>query len=392
MNLWHSLAGVIHVKVSSADVPRTLSVLERNQISIQNVAYLDYIHISFTVKKRDYLRVQQILTQKGDEICQYRSEGTYFSLYQLSKRPILVLTTILILLLTLWLPNRVLFIRVEGNEQLSEKQILEEAKSCGIIFGASRKIVRSEHVKNVLMERLEQLQWAGINTYGCNAVITVKERTDYAPQAKQIGISNIVAVCDGIIRQITVRKGNCLCTVGQAVKEGQLIVSGYTDYGLCVVGTAAQAEIYGDTVRDISVIFPSNYMAKQETGEISKKYALIFGKKRINFSQGSGISGGSCDKIYEEKYMCLPGGFTLPIGIVIQTQICYSVESKSVKPSTQMVDYVSRYILQQMISGRITASRHAMLEMEDYFQYEGVYHCFEMIGITRTEERITEHG
>lgn len=391
MNLWHSLAGVIHVTVASADIMGTISVLERNKINVLNVTYIDDIHIRFTLNNRDYIRAQNILMQKGDEICDRKCDGAYFAIGRLMNRPVLILSTMLILFLTLWLPSRVLFIHVEGNNQLSEKQILEEAKACGITFGASRRAIRSERVKNALMEHIDQLQWIGINTYGCTAVITVKERTNYSFDPKQIGISHIVASQDAIIRQITLWNGNCQCVIGQAVKKGQILVSGYTDYGLCVVETAAQAEIYGETVRDISAIFPSNYMVKQGTGSINKKYALILGKKRINFSKGSGISGGSCDKIYEEKYVSLPGGFILPIGIAIQTQIYYSLDSESMEPSTQIMNYISQYILQQTISGHITTSRHVMLEREEYFQYQGIYHCFEMIGITRTEERITEH-
>ena len=38
-------------------------------------------------------------------------------------------------------------------------------------------MIRSEKVKNSLLQRIPQLQWAGINTDGCVAVISVREKT-----------------------------------------------------------------------------------------------------------------------------------------------------------------------------------------------------------------------
>ena len=89
---------------------------------------------------------------------------------------VLIIGLMLLLFFSVWLPSRVLFIEIQGNDTLSAQSILEEAKDCGIIMGASRRFVRSQQVKNTLLDKLPQLQWAGVETIGCVAVITVRER------------------------------------------------------------------------------------------------------------------------------------------------------------------------------------------------------------------------
>ena len=83
----------------------------------------------------------------------------------------MVIGLCLLLLLVCILPTRVLFMRVEGNESIPENLILEAAEDCGIRFGASRSAVRSEKVKNGILSRISELQWVGVNTKGCIAVI-----------------------------------------------------------------------------------------------------------------------------------------------------------------------------------------------------------------------------
>jgi sporulation protein YqfD len=150
-------------------------------------------------------------------------------------------------LLTIFLPTRVLFIHVEGNSTVEERRILEAAQECGIRFGASRRQVRSEKMKNRLLEKVPELKWAGVNTSGCTAVISVREQPVQEQRTGYTGISSIVAACDGRITSCTVTKGNGLCAPGQVVQKGQLLISGYLDCGICIRVTGAEGEIFAET-------------------------------------------------------------------------------------------------------------------------------------------------
>ena len=383
----------VEVVCTSADIASLLDTIAQSRISVFNVIYLDALRLQFCVTYQDLHTIRTILQKRGDDLEIIAYSGGMQVLRKILRRPIVLVGILLIVFLTYVLPTRILFVQVEGCENIPARLIIEKAESCGIRFMASRRAVRSEKTKNALLAQMPQLQWVGVNTYGCTAVITVLERNDQPNSSFSPTISHIVALCDGIIEAMTVQQGNALCQTGQAVKRGQILVSGYMDCGICIKATQAKAEILGTTLRRVAVVSPFRYHCRQENRSLEKKYSLILGKIRINFFKGSGISGSSCAKIYEEKYLTLPGGFVLPVGIVCETTITYLSESAiidSVEPWVS--EFAGKYVTDQMISGSILQKEELYQTMDGYCRLDGIYRCNEIIGITRVEERITNYG
>jgi hypothetical protein len=240
-------------------------------------------------------------------------------------------------------------------------------------------------VKNALLEAMPQLQWAGVNTKGCVAVITVKER----PLAKESQIagevSSIVASRDGIIEECTVIRGSPACKPGQAVRAGETLISAYTDCGLTIRAGRAEGEVYAQTERSLEVISPSEYLFRREEGSVTKKYSLLIGKNRINFYKGSGISDTSCVKMYSAYYVTLPGGFVLPLAFVTESWTDCTLSAGSAD-QPELAFFAQEYLTEQMNAGRILSGTESLTVSEGTFQLMGHYRCLEMIGIRKNEE------
>ncbi len=390
MDFWGSISGTVRLILTSADLTGALERMEKQRVPVLDCDYIDSLHIEFTIRKKDLSKVLALAEKRGDMAEILHQRGLFFVFRSLAKRPVLIFGVLAILIFSCWLPSRVLFVCVEGNALVPARQILEEAELCGIGFLASRMEVRSEKMKNALLEAMPQLQWAGINTYGCTAVISVKERNDLQREPQTAGITNVIAVRDGIIRDMTVLQGTALCHSGQAVKEDQILVSGYTDCGIYIKGGQAKAEIYGDTMRELSAVLPVNYSGRCTPLTSEKKISLIIGKKRINLFKGSGISGSTCAKIYEEKYLTLPGGFVLPIAIARETWFEYETQPLKVdSEDCNFSQWAAWYLQEQMIAGKISIADQVYSQTESFCRLDGIYRCYELIGITREEERIT---
>ena len=300
---------------------------------------------------------------------------------------------LLLLILGSYLPTRVLFFQVEGNITVPTNLILETAAECGICFGASRSEIRSEKMKNALLEAMPQLQWAGINTNGCVGIISVRERALTQTENTDRGVASIVATRDAVITSCTARKGNLLCKAGQAVKAGQILISGYTDCGFAIQATKAEGEIFGRTERKIKTAALRKCENRVSATVRQTKYALILGKNRINLYFGSGISDTRCVKMYEEMYVVLPGGFQLPICIVKESWSMYDAEVSTGKRNCQQLEkFGVQYLLSQMVAGRIIQQEVSVVEAEDVSVLEGQYACEEMIGQLRSEEIVKPNG
>lgn len=386
----------INVMIISADMPGLLSKLLERNISVEKIYQKDDITYTCTLRMADYGIVCDFAHSRGDMIHLVEQHGVRFFITRMIHRPMLTFGITVLLLLSWWLPTRVLFVEVEGNSKIPTRLILEEAAQCGIFFGASRKAVRSEQMKNRLLSALPELQWAGVNTRGCVAKISVKEKSEVqAYPMTETGVSNIVAERDGVITGCVVQNGNPLCEVGDAVKAGQILVSGYTDCGFLIRATDAQAEITADTIHNLRIIVPAERSVRVKEKKQTTKVGLLIGKKLINFSKDSGILDTMCVKMYKTKYLALPGGKVLPIAFVIEQHTFYETicQRETLTDTAVMLEeYAKSYLATQMISGQIIQEETIVGSANGSHYLQGQYFCNEIIGQTVREEYFYTNG
>ena len=382
----------LFVRLCSADIGRALSKLGLSGIQLQDLRRLDDYSVTFVIEKRQYATLCAVAKYYAEDVCILRRIGIGWHLKAMRYRPVLLFGILSLLVFSIWLQGKILFVQVDGNRAVQTAQILEAATKCGIGFGSSAKAVRSEKMKNALLQEIPQLQWAGVNTYGCVAVISVLERSETERTEDPVGISSVIAARDGLIRSITVLRGNAICTVGQAVKAGQVLISGYTDCGIYLQATRAEGEIFAETRRNLTVATLLEYEQPGKKMVVTKNYSLLIGKKRIFFHNSSGILDGTCARIYSEHYMTLPGGFVLPVAIACETLTYYETATAKLDlPQEKLAAAAETYLRNQMVSGYILASQIQMADAEDTFVLQGVYSCYEMIGQLRPEENAIDY-
>lgn len=394
MGIIKSLAGLICVEITSAAAASTLSEANLHKIMLMKVTYISELVMQVYIYRSDYRRLCEIVHKTGGTIRIKHRSGIYWLLKGYLKRPVLLCSILICLVLTIFLPSRILFVHVDGNTSIPTRLIIEKAESCGISFGVSRRQVRSEQIKNALLSEIPQLQWVGVNTSGCTAVISVRERTANEQTQSAHGVGSIVADRDGIIRELTVIQGNPLCKVGQAVKKGQVLVSAYTDYGLTIKATRAQAEITAQTLRDLTLITPIRNTVRGDAVSSKLTFSLQIGKKLINFSNDSGISDTGCVKMYTRKYLTLPGGFTLPVALICQRTVLYQTNcaTSSLLTDDDMSEYSAQYLKSQMLAGQILQQNVSFDDGDDVRFLRGKYNCLEMIGKVVNEELGRKYG
>lgn len=395
MDFWRSLSGMVEAELTSADPANALSAINGAGITIFNARQVGDLTLQFGLLRRDHRRLRALAKRRGERLTFSHQRGLYWFGRQMLKRPILTGGILLLLFLTLYLPGSIYFVEVEGNVSLPARLIIEKAEECGLRFGADRRAVRSEKMKNALLQAIPELQWAGVNTYGCRAVISVRERSDMERQEPSTGVSSVVAVRDGVIREMTVLSGTAVCKTGQAVKAGQVLISGYTDLGLCIRATRAQGEVFAQTQRELKAVIPCECMDRTQLSHQEKKYGLIIGKKQINFYKDSGISDTTCDKMYTVNYMTLPGGLSLPIALVTEVWSYFDEQPLLITQESAediLSDFSGHYLAGIMTAGQIEQRWEVLRWEESLCSLQGRYACVEMIGKTRFEENLDNYG
>lgn len=395
MGFFRSLAGTVEVALTSADIPGAMAAMNGADIPFFAAVQEGDLTLRFSVYRQDYKHLKALCERRGETLGLLHRRGIYWTGKSLLHRRVLVVGLLFLLLLLLYLPSRVFFVRVDGNSSVPTNLILEAAEECGICFGTSRREVRSERVKNALLEAVPELQWAGVNTSGCVATISVRERSITEQSEAEKTVTSIVALRDGIVTSCTATSGNLLCRPGQAVKAGEILISGYTDCGLTIQATRAEGEVFAQTMRETEAVTPVEYSQRTEIKATKRKISLLIGKNRINLWKDSGIWDTTCGRMYLEYYVTLPGGFQLPIALAVEEYTVRTLESTTMEEAeaeAMLSEFAAQYLKQQMVAGEILSKKQLFSAEGTLYRLEGEYVCTEMIGKVQREQIGEYHG
>lgn len=378
----------VRVQVTSANIWGSIRLLNRRSIPVFRVRQEDELTFSFEINRRHLAELRSLLEKRGDRIALVQKTFLHAIQQSVLHRPVLYTGLVLFFAVSLLLPTRILTVEVEGNQTIPSGKILEAAEEAGIKLFTPCAQVRSEKMKNALLSAIPELQWAGINTYGCKAVISVQERAASGPMQKDTKtVSSIVADRDGIIQSFTALHGSVQCREGQAVKKGQVLISGYTDCGICIRGERAQGEVYAQTLRTVRTVTPSVCQAR-ELQYRQQRYSIILGKKRINLWKDSGIWDSTCGRISREYRLTLPGGISLPVSLVCETLSWYTQTEQTVDAEDargELLSFSQNYLSDQMIAGTVSHADEVLDTEPGVYLLTGQYICTEMIGRERLE-------
>ena len=347
MDLWWRLRGWARLRLTSADCVGRMRELGRER-RLEHIEFLDDLTVEFDVQRSGEVQVRD-----GEKLEVVRRGGVPAYLAVLARWKILCAFLAVLLVLTLWLPTRMWFIRVEGNGEIPARRILEAAEECGVYFGAPVRELRSEQVKNHLLWAIPELRWAGVNTSGCTATITVAVRDGGAiPEDTAPGA--LIACTDGVVPEVYPGAGTVLARPGQAVKAGDILISGTSDLGITTRVERAEGEVYALTERAVTAVLPEMTLRKGETGSQRVRYALLIGKKRMNFPNDTGILYGTCVKMRTVNYLKLPGGFELPVALVTERYVLCETKETVRDNSEEILAAAARSAVEEaMIAGTI---------------------------------------
>ncbi len=218
-------------------------------------------------------------------------------------------------------------VRIDGNEKLSDSAIESELEAAGLYSGMRWENISLNEIEGKLLDSSKSIGWVNINRRGCVAYVTVKEKTTYETEEKQVAYSNILAVRDCVIEEISVKSGVAMVSVGDAVKQGQLLISGIveTEFGTNFV--RAEGEVIGRTPEKISVEVPWVDESVSYGEEVISSVNLEIFNFSINIFKNYSNLDGRCVIIKDTEECFVFERYRLPVKIV-------KTYNKSVKSTT----------------------------------------------------------
>ena len=313
------LLGYREFAVAEAEAPACLDALQTAGISPKRVKrYRKTGEIGFTCNDGEAKR----LPRSVPSLREIGAGGVPVWVWGAGKRPGLV-CGILIAVLMITVASLVVWdIDIVGNEQIAAAELEEAMRTAGVTRGSWLYGVDTGALAISLREADSRLSYVAINRKG--TVLEVQIRESVTPQKEAVKPANLVAKSDGVITLPLIFEGECLVSEGEVVRAGQLLASGVIDsekHGYRV--TRAAGQVLARTTRVYEIRVPFADREKQYTDRDKWELTLFFFDFRQKVFKSTGNYNNNCDIIENIKWVILPTGHRLPVGICMTTYRFY---------------------------------------------------------------------
>ena len=321
------LKGQVTGRVESGFPERVLNICAEYGIVFWDLQWESPVAFTFTLARRDWKRLRRLSKRIDCDMAAVSWKGAPFFAGRMRHRYALWIGAALCALGIFYGSFFIWDFEVEGNETVSDQEILRALEKYGVGFGTYGYGVNSYELRNYLLLEIPELSYIAVNVRGCRAYVQVRERV-FAPEiVDKRKPGNTVAVKDALVTAVQPWDGEKQVLPGTMVKTGQLLISGVVqnDYS-GVRYLRGMGRVYGRTWYELECRVPLKEQKKTYTGEEKVRRALLVGKNRINLYFSSSITGDSCDKIITWDKWQLPGGVALPVTVVTERMKGYTLE------------------------------------------------------------------
>ena len=260
--------GSIRAEISCPYPERFINVCAQNNIEFWDLRRLSDVTVAVTVYLKGYRKLVSLSEVAGFSIRPVKRAGVPVFLWRIRKRYALF-AGMFICLIGVWTLSFFIWeIDVKGNETVSSADILSALDDMGIGIGSFGPSIVNEQVSNEILQVIPELSFITVNVHGSHADVIVRERIP-APDVIDEDIPTmIVAMKSGIIIKMSVFEGKKVCSVGDTVMEGDILVTGVLDSLSSGMRTVhATAEVYARTWYELSCQMPLETFVKDYTGE-----------------------------------------------------------------------------------------------------------------------------
>ena len=319
--LYRRISGYLYVKFVSNKPEKLLNICAANGINVWRVAIKNNC-LYFKTGIASFKKIRLLKRKIKGKIHITKKCGLPFFVAKNKHRYGMVAGFVLFFAILYFLSGFIWNIDISGNETISDATITKALEEIGIYEGVRISKINTENHRNELLLKCNNISWAAINIEGSRLTLDITEAKFKDEKSEEP--SNLKADSDGIIKSVEIISGTANVKVGDAVRKGDLLVSGIMEYqDMHTEFVRSRGKIIAEVERDFKIIQPMRVKESHRTGEkVTRSVLSIFGIK-IPLYFGRVSAPYECDKETESNISDKP---YLPIRLIRNT--FYFVENK----------------------------------------------------------------
>lgn len=372
--------GYVSFKAAGGFTERFINLCARNSVQIFNSAYNCGVFIG-EVYADDFSRLRTIARKTGVRISVSEKRGVPFY-YKISKHRIGLIIGCAIYFLLIFVLNLFVWnIDASGSDIYCAEQIIETAKQAGVVEGIFRPLFDEKKAAREIYKLYgNKLSWVTVNIKGSRCFIEVRDSENKKQEVLDTSPSNLVADFDGVILSDETLSGIKSISKGNAVKTGDLLVSGVIENeDGSVAYYPSQGNFTARHMRNVNVACDGDDSVSQIC-EVKKKCIVHF--------LGVSVPFGEIDEsdivVFKRNKYAEYGGYRLPVGYTVITAVSLSDSKMDKNESKYKVSdsFVSK-AFSVLKNTTVLDYKISLFYKNDSFYIDSEYDCVDFIGITK---------
>ena len=275
------LFGYVRVSAPLGSAADILNIAQKHGVVYRNQKS-NGESISFECSLPAARRLRKICAEKEIPSLSFTEHGVPHLLIKYRKRYGIFVGIVLAVALIILSGTVVWDIRIDGENRLTERQILAELDECGLRKGVLTRGLDTDAIQTKMIIHSDDVSWISINLIGTVAHVQIRESEPLPEEKKEPSAANLVATDDGEIVGFEEVKGDIAVKLGDLVGKGELLVSGIRESKTQgFIYSVAQGRVFAKTKTEYSVEIPLKYETKRYKDEVYEEKYLIFFNKEI---------------------------------------------------------------------------------------------------------------
>ena len=175
---------------------------------------------------RNRRRLLALAAESGVTVQITGRHGLHFALMPYRFRFGIPVGALLAFALILWYTSAVRTIEIHGNQRVSEAEILQALSGLGIAYGTPFREIAFTHAEQRMRLAVSDIEWIALRHVGGRLVVDLTEERNPPEMERDRIPANVIAAETAQITEISVTGGTALRQRGEAVKAGDVIISG----------------------------------------------------------------------------------------------------------------------------------------------------------------------
>lgn len=381
--------GYLSIIVEGYFIEKFMNLCTSKQILLWNMKREKSTILQANIGIQDFRQICKIAKKTKCKVIIKQKKGLPFIMKKYKKRKIFFGALVLLFITIVILSNFIWNIEVQGNERISDQEILMQLEKDGLHIGKWKNNISTKQIiQKVRLER-NDIAWIGIELKGTNAIIKVVETQEKPEILKEDEYCNIISKKDAYIVKVKAQNGTPMVKEGEVIREGTVLIAGwlegkYTGTNYVHAEGSVEAKVWYTHTEKV----PYEQQQTIRTGREENKYTICINDFKINlYKKLSNFE--NYDTINEEKKLKLSSNFYLPITL-IHTKNC-EIENKPITYTYEEAKQIGikkaeEELLKQIENKDSIQNKNInTYEKDGYIEVEVTYEVLEEIG---TKEKI----